>query len=258
MNHTSEAFVTSPLLSALPNVAHAFSTRRGGVSRGAFASLNLSHGRDDSRSVVVNRARLAEAAGLRGPWVEVRQVHGSRVVDAAGVAPSTEADAIVVREPGVFAAVRTADCVPVLMVAIDAEGRPAAAAAVHAGWRGAVAGVVSRAIEALDRLGHPPGRLRVATGPAISVRYFEVGDEVIEAATTALGGRPPPARPGARGRSHLDLPALVALQLRAAGVEPGHLDISTACTFGEADRFFSHRRQRGRCGHHLSLVGFAT
>jgi hypothetical protein len=252
----NECFVTSPVLSAVTGVRHAFSTRVGGVSRGAFASLNLSYGPDAPEHVATNRARLAEAAGLHGRWVEVQQVHGDRVVDAVDVEPDTEADAIVVREPGVFAAVRTADCVPVLAIAVDAQQRPVAAAAIHAGWRGAVTGVISRTIERLTALGHEPPTLRVATGPAISIRHFEVGPEVVEAASAALGGRTPPLRVGPNGRAYLDLPALVRLQLEAAGIEAEHLGASPACTYADADRFFSYRRQRGRCGHHLSLVGF--
>lgn len=252
----SDCFVTSPVLSALPGVRHAFSTRNGGVSEGPFASLNLSLGADEPPNVQANRARLAEAAGLHGPWFEARQVHGDRVVEARDVRPDTEADAIVVREAGQFAAVRTADCVPLLVVAVDERERPVAAAAVHAGWRGAVAGVVHRALAHLADLGHPARRLRAAIGPAISVRHFEVGPEVLEAATRALGGRTPPHFMGPNGRPHLDLPALVRLQLEAAGVAAPHLHVSTDCTYAEADRFFSYRRQRGRCGHHLSLVGF--
>ena len=254
----NERFLTSPLLSALTGVRHAFSTRVGGVSRGVFASLNLSFGPDDPAHVTTNRARLAEAAGLHGRWIEVQQVHGDRVVDAVDVGPDTQADAVVVGQPGVFAAVRTADCVPVLVAALDATRRPVAAAAIHAGWRGAVAGVVSRTIERLVALGHPPSTLRVATGPAISVGHFEVGPEVVEAAATALGGRTPPIRMGPNRRPHLDLPALVRLQLEEAGVPAQHLDVSTVCTYADADRFFSYRRQQGRCGHHLSLVGFVS
>lgn len=252
----TDRFVTSALLDTIPGVRHAFSTRVGGVSVGAFASLNLSHGRDDPRAVEENRARLREAAGLFGPWVEVRQVHGTTVVEADEVGPGTEADAVVVREPGRFAAVRTADCVPALIVAVDDRGRPVTAAAVHAGWRGAVAGIVPRTLDHLRRLGFWPTRLRVALGPAISMPHFEVGPEVLDAATGSLDGRAPRHRLGPRGRPLLDLVDLVRTHFVEAGVEPEHVDVSGRCTYRDADVFFSHRRQRGRCGHHLSLVGF--
>lgn len=251
----SELFVQSGALHAVPGIRHAFSTRRGGTSRGAFASLNLGFGGDDARAVEANRARLRAAANLDGPWVQVQQVHGTTVVDADDVGPRTEADAIIVRRPGVFAAVRTADCVPVLVAAIGDGGRAVAVAAAHAGWRGATAGIGPALVRQLDALGHPPHRLRVALGPSISALHFEVGPEVIEAARDALGGREPPTRPGRRGRPHLDLPRLVRWQLEAVGVEI--IDVSTACTYRDADAFFSHRRQRGRCGRHLSLVGFS-
>jgi len=260
-----DCFVASPLLAGIPGVTHAFSTRQGGTSKGAFASLNLAFGKDDPVRVRDNRATLRAAAKLWGPWVEVNQVHGATVVEAQEVSHRTEADAIVVPTPGPFAAIRTADCVPLLLAALDAARRPRAVAAVHAGWRGAAAGVVPATLDRLRKLGHPPGALVAAIGPSISVQHFEVGPEVLEAAAASMARVAPrgtvgstvvPHRMGPGRRPHLDLVGLVSRQLEASGVPADRIDVLDACTYRNADRYFSYRRQNGSCGHHLSLIGF--
>ncbi len=252
----SSLFVTSRLLSSIPGLRHAFATRCGGVSTGPFASLNLGFGRDDARSVRENRRLLGEATRLPEPWFEVQQHHGIRVVAADDVGPNTAADGILLQRPHRTAAVRTADCVPILICALDRRQRPGAVAAVHAGWRGTVGGIVREALGAFVRRGWGPESLRVALGPSISAAHFEVGPEVISAARRSLATGKVPAVRGRGDRWQLDLPELVRRHLIEAGVRDEHIDISRACTFRDADRFFSHRRQRGRTGHHLSLVGF--
>ncbi len=251
--------LSSPLLASLPGVRHGFSTRRGGVSLAPFAELNLGFSvGDDPARVEANRTRFIAAGGF-GPLAEVHQVHGATVVsaDSAGA----EADALFCAGPGVAVAVRTADCAPVLLAALDHRGQPGAVAAVHAGWRGACSGVVEAAVGALVAAGFEPSRMRAAIGPAIGPERFEVGPEVVAAAELHLDGDAGPgrfsvglARPGPGGRPHLDLPELVRRCLLRAGLEPGNVDALGRCTASDPDLFFSHRRDGGRTGRHLAAI----
>lgn len=248
----------SPLLSALPYVAHGFSTRLGGVSRGPRASLNLAGTEDDPARVRENRRRFAQRLGFEGPedLVQVDQVHGRRVVlapEAAGQA----ADGIVAASPDQLVGVRTADCAPILLVATDARHRPEAVAALHAGWRGAVGGVVQSGLQSLARAGAQPARIFAAVGPCIHVDRFEVGDEVVEAAREALGSAPK-VRVGPRGRPHLDLPDLVRRLLMQGGLHADHVDVLPRCTFEDAALFYSYRRDGGVTGRHLSAVAYRS
>jgi len=238
--------VRSTLLDA-HDFAHGFSTRQGGVSEGAFASLNLARTvGDDPAAVAENTRRFVEAIGGPKRLYEVSQVHGDTIVEVAGepvadVRP-IEADALLTRAAGAAVAVRTADCVPVLL----ADPRTGAVAAVHAGWRGVEARIVP---EAVARLGHPT-RLLAAIGPHIRLDAFEVGPEVAERIAAAAHGEPvvQPRDP----RPHVDLARAVRAQLVHAGVE--RIDDVGGCTHAEADRFFSHRRDAGHTGRHLSAI----
>lgn len=225
---------------------HAFSTREGGVSVGAFASLNL--GRtvgDDPAAVAENGRRFLAALGSPRLF-EASQVHGRDVVEV-GAAPidavrRVEADALVARRAGDAVGVRTADCVPILL----ADVATGAVAAVHAGWRGVELRVVEVAVE---RLGDPAS-LVAAIGPHIRLDAFEVSDEVAERiAAVAYGAEVVSAR---APRPHVDLAAAIRAQLRRAGVE--RVDDVGGCTHAEPARFFSHRRDAGRTGRHLSAI----
>lgn len=228
--------------------AHGFSLREGGVSEGPFASLNL--GRtvgDDPACVAENLRRFAQAVGADVERLfEVSQVHGRSVVVVGADARvqdvrAMQADAVVVREPGAAAGVRTADCVPILI----GDRESGSAAAVHAGWRGVVAGVVDAA---LDALAADPRELVCAIGPHI--RTFEVGDDVARAIAAAARGEDVvvPHRP----RPHVDLAKALRAQLRARGVV--EIEDVGGCTLSEPARFFSHRRDAGRTGRHLSAI----
>lgn len=236
--------------------AHGFSLRTGGVSEGPFESLNL--GRtvgDDPSHVAENLARFSEAAGCDPTRLfEVSQVHGDTVVDVKATdevaeVRALEADALLTAAPGAAVAVRTADCLPVLM----ADPRTGAVAAVHAGWRGVVAGVVEAAVERLVQThGVRPEELVAAIGPHIRAEAFEVGFDVAEAIADAAHGadvvleRAP--------RPHADLAAAVRAQLAHRGLSPDHVDDVGGCTLSEPERFFSHRRDAGRTGRHLSAI----
>ena len=179
-----------------------------------------------------SRERVTRAAGLRAaPIVSVRQVHGAHVLLVAQELPdaSAEADGLVSERGDLLVGMHVADCVPVLIALAD--GRRVAA--VHAGWRGVVAGVIPRALEVLG-----PGRFVAAIGPCLSVERFEVGPEVVEAFARIGLERAIRARDGAR--PHIDLRVAAAEQLAAAGVE--HVDSTDRCTWNDAEEFYSYRR----------------
>lgn len=242
----SVELLTSPFIRA----RHGFPTRAGGVSGGACASLNTSYSvGDDAGHVGENLARLAAAAGVvAGQLATVTQVHGDRVLRAEQGGVQGEADAVWTKTPGVVVGVRTADCLPILVEDV-AGGR---VAAVHAGWRGVLAEIVLRAAERLEADGARREDLRFALGPAIQRCCFEVdgdlparfaaafGDEVV----VTVAGKP---------RRHLDLSLAVRRGLERAGVAPGQVSVRPECTACDA-RFFSHRRDQGRTGRHLSFI----
>lgn len=241
----------SPALAAL-RVPHLFTTRIGP----ARSELDL--GKLDARAN--ERLRRALGAGAAA-FVRVRQVHGADVlVVGAGELPAEDAraDALVTERGDVLVGVHVADCVPVLLA--RADGRRVAA--VHAGWRGLVAGVLPRALEALGGVGGgDSARVRnavAALGPCIGEGAFEVGPEVSEAFERAGLGAAIHERTSAR--AHIDLRAAAALQLRAGGVHV--LDSSDRCTYRDADEFFSYRRDvthggRARTGRLGAWIGVA-
>ena len=239
-------FLTSDLLTRAGAV-HGFSTRAGGSSRGPWASLNLGGSvGDDPEAVEQNLARLAAAAGFaRSAFRSAVQVHGDRVLEVGEVAhdPATEADALLAAAPGIVAAVKTADCVPVLLFHPDTGE----AAAVHAGWRGTEAAIVRRAAEALVRRGGEAGGILAAVGPAIGACCYEVSPEL----AAAFAARHP--EDVVRGR-HLDLQEANRRLLLEAGVPAERVEVLRHCTACEVERFFSHRRDAGRTGRHLSFV----
>ncbi len=257
--------VRSVLLSAL-GVAHGFSLRTGGVSGGPYATLNLGEAPDETfANRAENRRRFFADAGLDGDLVaEVTQVHGDRVVFArpeagrviiAGVpggqalADPVEADAIVAA-PGVAAAVRVADCVPILLF----DPLTGSAAAVHSGWRGTAARVVEKAVAALENAaGAKPDGLRAALGPSIRRCCYEVSDELAERfeSDPAFG---PATIDRSTARPRLDLAAANARLLEGAGLRQDHIDDLAMCTACEPARFFSHRRDAGRTGRHLAAI----
>lgn len=223
----------SPLLESLA-LPHLFTTRR----------LDARHELDLGALDASARKRLSEAAGLPGaPLASLRQVHGAQVVLLRAdelPAPETEGDGLVSERADVLVGVFVADCVPVLIARQDG----ARVAAVHAGWRGIVAGVVPRALELLG-----DGRKAAAIGPCLSRAHFEVGPEVsaaferagLELAIERVAGR----------RDHIDLRLAVETQLRAGGI--ALIDSNERCTYAERDELYSFRRDvthggQGRTG----------
>lgn len=258
-------------------VPHGFSTRVGGVSEGhggMYRSLNFGSpsdlppglARESAANIAANFERLQRAIGAHGRRIEqVFQVHGDvcHVVtarqDGDDARPDPKADAMVTADPGCVLAVRTADCVPVLLATEDGK----VVAAVHAGWRGVVSAVVVKALRELCGLAERSGGHHVGTGlvaaaigPCIGPENFQVGPEVAEAFGRAFGSdaaafvHPDPAQ---GGKFLVDLQSAIRHQLQTAGV--GEVDTIELCTFERADLFFSHRRDRGLTGRMAAVVG---
>lgn len=191
--------------------------------------------------------RFMDSFGENRTIATVTQVHAATVA-VAPVTPDTEADAIIVEDAKTIAAVRTADCVPILIGC----PRTGLAAAVHAGWRGIVADVPGATIDILRGRGAEPRNLIAAIGPAIGFDAFEIGDEVVAAFDAA--GLGTCLRRGPE-RSHADLFRAVVSRLRSAGLPEDGIDGQPLCTASD-DRFFSHRGTSGKTGRHLSgIVG---
>lgn len=224
---------------ALSPFRHGFFTRRGGASSGVFAGLNCGTGSSDQSEIVsINRARVADAMDVAPDHlVGVHQVHSATVVTAT--APSEDkprADALVTRTPGLALSVLTADCQPVLFG--DAEAGVIGAA--HAGWRGALDGVLDATVDAMVDLGAQRERITAVIGPTISQRAYEVGPEFMD---NFLNEDPTFARYFAQGdgdRLLFDLPGFGLNRLRAAGV--GHAEWTRHCTYSDPQRFYSYRR----------------
>jgi polyphenol oxidase len=249
--------LASPLLAELPGVRHAFFTRRGGVSEGLYDSLNVGFGSgDDPLRVAENRDRAGRALGQDGAaLLTCYQIHSAMAVtiDAPFDDERPRADAIVTGTPGLVCGALAADCAPVLIA--DPEAR--IVAAVHAGWRGALAGVVGSAIDAMVWLGADPGRMSAAIGPCIGPASYEVGLEFLGAFVEADAANARFFAPGARPEKRLfDLPAYVLSRLAAAGI--GRADWIGRDTLAEEAWFFSNRRAvhrgEGDYGRLLSAI----
>jgi len=224
-------------------------TRQGGVSAGAYASLNLgAHVGDDPRAVAANRAQLASALPAAPLWLD--QVHGTAVLcadtAAAGELPPV-ADAAFARIPRVVCAVMTADCLPVLLC--DRAGSVVAVA--HAGWRGLHAGVLERTVAAMAR---PGTQLLAYLGPAIGPEAFEVGDEVRSTFVAANDEAEAAFKPLRPGKWLANIYLLAHQRLARLGVDAVYG--GGYCTVHEAARFFSYRRD-GLTGRMASLIWLA-
>ena len=247
-------------LAALPGIRHAFFSREGGVSGGIYASLNGGQGSDDVAALVnENRSRMAAALGVApSHFITAYQVHSPDVVVAER--PWTretrpQADAIVTRVPGLGIGVSTADCGPVLL----ADAGAGVIGAAHAGWRGALAGVIAATVAAMERLGAQRTRMMTAIGPMIRQPNYEVGPELVarfRAADPDNGRFFAPAR--REGHAMFDLAGYVAARLAAAGI--ARVEDLDLCTYGD-ERFFSYRRATHRSepdyGRHINAIALA-
>jgi YfiH family protein len=228
--------ITDPLLRP---ARHGFFTRQGGASSGVFAGLNCGGGSSDQREVVaINRARVARALGVAPErLVGIHQNH-SATVATVSEPPETpiRADALVTATPSLALSVLTADCQPVLLVApgVGVVG------AAHAGWRGALAGVLEATVAAMRDLGADAADIRAVIGPTISQRAYEVGPELFDQVTADDAETVRFFAAGGGDRMHFDLPGYGLYRLRAAGV--GEATWTGHCTYTDEARFFSYRR----------------
>jgi polyphenol oxidase len=220
-------------------IRHGFFTRRGGASSGVFEGLNCGAGSSDQSDIVrINRGRVAAAMGVAPDrLVTLHQEHSAEAV-ALTAPPETplRADAIATATPGLALAVLTADCQPVLF----ADAQAGVVAVAHAGWKGALDGVLEATLGAMERLGADRARTVAVVGPTISQASYEVGPEFVE---RFLDDDPENARffAGGRGdRARFDLPGYGVHRLRAAGVAEAVW--TRHCTYGDPARFFSYRR----------------
>ena len=241
---TSPGTYFEPDWPAPRNVRSAQSLRTGGLSGGAYASLNLgAHVGDDARAVEGNRALLQRALALPAAPLWLEQVHGTTVIDADNDA-ARRGDAIVARRPGIVCAIQTADCLPVLF----AHDRGTSVAAAHAGWRGLSAGILEATVAAMSV---PTAELIAWLGPAIGPESFEVGEEVHAAFVSHDTAGAVAFTRNARGRWQADLYCLARQRLQALGV--ARVFGGGLCTYRDGARFFSHRRDGGS-GRMASLI----
>jgi purine-nucleoside/S-methyl-5'-thioadenosine phosphorylase / adenosine deaminase len=233
-------------LADLPGVSHGFFTREGGISEGIYASLNCGLGsRDDPRAVKQNRARVALHLGASEPVVLTPyQVHSAQALIVDSPFPPGEpprADALVTKTPGLAIGILTADCGPVLLA--DPQARVVAAA--HAGWRGAMEGILEATITAMETLGARRHRIHAALGPCISQANYEVGEDFQERFVTRNAKF---ARffqkPASAARPHFDLSGFIMADL--ATRELASVASEARCTYANESNFFSFRRATHR------------
>jgi polyphenol oxidase len=252
---TEPAPLTSQKLLAAGFV-HGFFTRKGGCSTGNYASLNCSYSvGDEAERVTANIARVENSLGLaRDHLVTVSQVHGSAVEQfeadqLPSVFKSRQADALLGRSGAFGLAVRTADCVPILVGCT----RSGYAAAIHAGWRGIVSNVIGQTIGSLGALGCDPAHLVACVGPHIGLSAFEVAEEVASlldaiAPEVHATERPKGTKP------HVSLGRLAVAQLLKVGISSSSIECLDACTYSNVQDFFSFRRDGSVSGRQLSVI----
>jgi YfiH family protein len=257
MAQRRQRMIHAPSLSA-PNIRHAFFTREGGVSEGIYASLNGGIGsRDAPERVRENRARMAASLGVAATHlVSCYQVHSPDVIVAE--TPWTRetaprADAIVTKVPGLAIGVSTADCGPVLF----ADGEAGVIGAAHAGWKGALTGVLEATVAAMEKLGAGRARIRAVIGPLIRQSNYEVGLEFVARFTTGDATSEAFFKPAAReNHAMFDLPGYIRSRLDRAEIES--IEDLGLCTYADEARFFSYRRTTHRVepdyGRHVNAI----
>lgn len=244
-----------PILTAWDSskLSHGFLGRRGGVSIGPYENLNLAYWvGDDSVHVDENWRRLREVIGAETKVARRHQVHGKEVhiVTAQNVSEKPDGDGMATATPGIILAVASADCVPILMT----DAREKVVAAIHAGWRGVLAGIAREGAVAMESLGAKPRDLRAALGPSIGMCCFEVDAELADRFAREIPGADRHSHGGRPGKAYLDLRAIITDQLMAAGLPRESVANIGPCTRCANDQFFS-RRASSASGLQLSFIG---
>lgn len=228
--------ITDPLLQATP---HGFFTRLGGASSGVFAGLNCGYGSSDQQDVVmINRSRVAKMLGVETDHlIGVHQVHSADAVVVTGpINPAPKVDGLVTATEGIALAILTADCQPVLF----ADDKARVIGAAHAGWKGALNGVLEATIQKMETLGANRNDIAAMIGPSISQDNYEVGPEFRETFLAANASFDRFFRQGHGDRFHFDLPAFGLDKLRQSGIKRAAW--TRHCTYDDAKRFYSYRR----------------
>lgn len=251
-------FEEAPAIKRLSmHVRHGFFGRRGGVSTGIFRSLNCGLGsQDEFAKVLENRKRVALAlGGAADRLVTLRQIHSAKAVtidEPFEIGKVPEADAIVTKRPGLVLGVLGADCAPVLLV----DPHAGVIGAAHAGWKGAVAGVIESAVEAMEALGADAGKMTASIGPCLSQTSFEVGPDLVDTVLDASSWAEHLFAAGAGDRQQFDLKGYCAGKLARLGV--AHIDALADDTLSDPDAYFSYRRavktREPDCGRNISAI----
>jgi len=250
---TEAQLIRSDMLSSL-GVTALFTTRIGGMSKPPFHSFNLGHGIDDDENAVAsNMERLIRTVPLPCSPHQSMQVHGTGhlLCHGNGITHETEADILIATEAGCPVAVRTADCLPVLL----ADPVNGIVAAVHAGWRGTASRIVVRAVELMLANGACTDSIRASLGPCIGPCCFEIGEDTATMLAASAQGADMAIRRDTR--PHADLTAINSMQLLEAGVTANRIENLHQCTACRTDRFYSYRREHGKTGRHLAVVALA-
>ena len=246
----------SPAITEAPAVRHGFFGRRGGVSEGEFASLNASRSVGDDAANVVDNVHRAVMA-LKGGPIEValaKQVHGTHVhvVDNAfRVGDRLEADAMVTTRSGIALGILTADCAPILL----ADPEAGIIGAAHAGWKGAVGGILANTVAAMEQLGASRANIIAAIGPAISAPNYEIGEEMADEIRAQFPDAADFIITEGWPRPHFDVPGLVLSQAKSLGI--GTVESVGSCTYAHPDLYFSHRyatHNNTRAGRQIALI----
>lgn len=234
--------ITSPSLSAIPNLAHGYFTRSGGVSGGIYGALNCGLGSHDQRAnVLENRARVARHLGTSGDrLLTAHQIHSANAIIVAepwAADAQPKADALVTKTPGLALGALAADCTPILFC--DPEARVIAAA--HAGWKGALGGVIAATVTAMESIGAERNRIIAVIGPCIGPKNYEVGPEfLLNFTSQSIDHKAYFNTPAGATRPYFNLPDFIRDSAAASGI--GTIASVTTCTYADPDQFFSYRR----------------
>ena len=261
----------SSLIDEIPGIFHGFSTRFGGKSTLSHtASLNLSHDLGDSADIVRENFEIFArtiSGGVYGggATVTLHQIHSAKVRvltrenagEGYSIPRGEDGDGFVTADSGVIPVARAADCVPILLAGLRADGNPVVSA-VHAGWRGTVAGIAAEAVRVMESLGCERPTIRAAIGPHIGYCCYEVGADFYETVCglcgTAFADRHITI-PAGKAKHHANLTTMNREILENAGVTAANIDISPDCTMCMSDVYYSHRATGGKRGVHGAGIG---
>ncbi|MEQ8825578.1 MAG: peptidoglycan editing factor PgeF [Filomicrobium sp.] len=254
--------ITAANLSELPGIEHGFFTRQGGVSDGIYAGLNCGMGsRDDKAKVIENRVRVALHLKSKSPNILTPyQIHSDTALIVDGPFPENEpppkADALVTKTPNLIIGILTADCGPVLFADTDAG----VVGAAHAGWRGAIGGILQSTVAAMETLGAQRDRIDCAIGPCINQLNYEVGPEFFSNFTAKSQVYEKFFQiPSGQKKEHFDLPGFIEAELTKLDIRS--ISNHAACTYADESRFFSFRRSTHRdepdYGRQISAISVA-